>query len=417
MTLLNRSLSSQKDKSTSMSEISIHDRVERFLDRKFRASRSFATKETYKGAINKFADFAYQDYNQELGKFLDNMLNNVLDPIEVLDNFYTYLTKTPNPLSKKIGYSNATIRQYVTTAKEFLNDVGCKIYSEDIRRKFKLPRQIMTYTEGLTKEIIAQILRLANYKLATVILIACSSGMRLGEILQLKLSDIDFTTNPTTIGLRAETTKTREARITHISKEATQALKDYLAKSKTAKKNDDYIFLINYEEKLEKLAKSKKSSGKLKARMEKKLEGINEEEKTRFRIRITKHNFEKQLNHVITDIPELNKRAENMRFHVHFHAFRYFFKTQVTDAHESDFAESLMGHKSIKLVYYRQNAKKRQKTYLDVEHALTISETEHIEKNYSVLQQDNQQLREELNSLSAKFRDLEKRIEVSKPHS
>ena len=48
-----------------------------------------------------------------------------------------------------------------------------------------------------------------------------------------------------------------------------------------------------------------------------------------------------------------------------------------------------MGHKSIKLVYYRQNAKKRQKTYLDVEHALTISESEHIEKNYSELQQDN----------------------------
>ena len=61
---------------------------------------------------------------------------------------------------------------------------------------------------------------------------------------------------------------------------------------------------------------------------------------------------------------------------------RYFFKTQVTDAHESDFAEALMGHKSVKLVYYRQNAKKRQKTYLDVEHALTISETERIDENY-----------------------------------
>ena len=395
MTLLNRSLSSQKDKSKPLSEISICDRVERFLDRKFRTSRSFATKETYKGGINKFKDFAYQDYNQEFDKFLDNILSNVLDPVEVLDNFYTYLTKVPNPYSKRIGYSNATIRQYLITAKEFLNDVGCKIYSEDIRRKFKLPRQIITHTEGLTKEIIAQILRLANYKLATVILIACSSGMRIGEIVQLKLSDVDLTTNPTTIAIRAETTKTRESRITHISREAAQALKDYLAKSKTAKNNDHYIFLFNHE---------------------KKLEILNEEE-TRLRVRATIHNFENQLNHVIADIPELNKRAENMRFQVHFHAFRYFFKTQVTDAHESDFAEALMGHKSIKLLYYRQNAKKRQKTYLDVEHALTISETEHIEKNYSELQLDNQQLREQLNSLGAKFRDLEKRIEVLNPNS
>jgi len=395
MTLLNRSLTNPNDKSTPMSEISIHDRVERFLDRKFRTSRSFATKETYKGGLNKFKDFAYQDYNQDLDKFLDNMLNNVLDPIEALDNFYTYLTKIPNPFSKRIGYSNATIRQYVITAKEFLNDIGCKIYSEDIRRKFKLPRQITTHTEGLTKEIIAQILRLANYKLATVILIACSSGMRIGEIAQLKLSDVDFATNPTTIAIRAETTKTREARLTHISKEATQALKDYLAKSKTAK-NNDYIFLFNHETKLDLL---------------------NEEEKTRRRVRATIHNFENQLNHVIADIPELNKRAENMRFQVHFHAFRYFFKTQVTDAHESDFAEALMGHKSIKLLYYRQNAKKRLKTYLDVEHALTIAETEHIERNYSELQLDNQQLREQLNSLGAKFRDLEKRFEVLNPQS
>jgi len=400
-----------------MSEISIHDRVERFLDRKFRTSRSYSTKETYRGAINKFKDFAYQDYNQDLAKLTDNMLNKVLDPIEVLDDFYTYLTKIENPLTKKIGYSSATIRQYVITAKEFLNDVGCKIYSEDIRRKFKLPRKVSTYTEGLTKDVIAQILRLANYRLVTIILLACSSGMRLGEILQLKLSDIDFTTNPTTIKIRAETTKTREARITHISKETTKALKDYLAKSRPNAKNDDYLFLISYEEKLEKLSKSKNTSRKLYNKIKEKLEGLSSEEKHQFRFRITKHNYENQLSRVIDDIPELNKRAENGRKHIHFHAFRYFFKTQVTDAHESDFAESLMGHKSVKLVYYRQNAKRRQKTYLDVEHALTISETEYIEKNYTEIQQDNQELREELNSLIGKFRELEKRIEISKSHS
>ncbi len=400
-----------------MSEVSIHDKIERFLDRKFRMSRSYSTKETYRGCINKFKDFAYQDYNQDLAKLTDNTLNNVLDPIEVLDDFYTYLTKIENPMTKKTGYSSATIRQYVITAKEFLNDVGCNIYSEDLKRKIKLPRKVSIYTEGLTKDVIAQVLRLANYKLATIILLACSSGMRIGEILQLKHSDIDFTTNPITIKIRAETSKTRESRITHISKEATKALKDYLAKTKTNAKNIDYLFLISYEEKLDKLAKSKKPSRELYNKIEKKLDGLSSEEKIQFRFRTTKHNFQNQLRRVIDDIPELNKRAENGRKHIHFHAFRYFFKTQVTDAHESDFAEALMGHKSVKLVYYRQNSKKRQKTYLDVEHALTISETEQIEKNYTELQQDNQDLRGELNFLIGKFRELEKRIEVSIPHS
>ena len=410
MTLSSRSLSNWRGKPTPMSEISINDVVERFLDRKFRVSRSYATKETYRGTINCFAEFAYQDYNQKLDSLLENILNGVLDPLEVLDNFYTYLTKIPNPLSKRIGYSNSTIRCYVTTAKEFLNDVGCKIYSEDIRRKFKLPRKIVIYTEGLTKDIVAQILRLANYRLSTLILIACSGGMRLGEILQLKLSDVDFTTNPTTIILRAQTTKTRESRIVHISSEATQALKDLLAKSD--KTNDDYFFLLNYEERLQKLGESKTSSGKLKEKMEKKLQGLSSEEKLSFRIRITKHNFENQLRRVTNDIPQLNKRSENGRFQVHFHAFRYFFKTQVTDAHESDFAEALMGHKSLKLVYYRQNAKKRQKTYLDVEHALTISETEKIDENYSELQKDNLELRGIVDGLSRQLRNLEKQIKI-----
>jgi len=57
MTLSRRSLSNREEKPTAMSELSINN-VERFLDRKFRASRSYATKETYRGAINRFAEFA-----------------------------------------------------------------------------------------------------------------------------------------------------------------------------------------------------------------------------------------------------------------------------------------------------------------------------------------------------------------------
>jgi len=413
MTLSSRSLNRRDGRLPSMKEITISDRIERFLNRKFRASRSYATTQTYRGTINRFSEFAYQDYNQDLNALIDNVLNQVLDPIEILNDFYTYLTQVENPQSKRIGYSNNSIRQYVTTVKEFLNDCGCKIYNEDIRRAFKLPKKVTTITDGLTKEVIAQIVRLANYKLATAVLIACSSGMRIGEIIQLKISDIDFTTNPTTIQIRAETTKTREGRITHITQEATQALKDLLAKTKKT----DYVFLEDYDKKIESLSKSRNATGKLKERMKKKYDGLSSEEKQQFRMLVTKHNFQNQLKRLKVDIPELSTKSENGRYNIHFHAFRYFFKTQVTDAHESDFAEALMGHHSIKLVYYRQNAKKRQKTYLDVEHSLTISETEHIEKNYTELQQDNLQLREELNSLVAKFRDLEERIEISKSHS
>ena len=43
---------------------------------------------------------------------------------------------------------------------------------------------------------------------------------------------------------------------------------------------------------------------------------------------------------------EHNSKNENMGSSTHFHSFRAWFKTQVTDAHKSDFDKALMGHKS-----------------------------------------------------------------------
>lgn len=119
-------------------------------------------------------------------------------------------------------------RVYLTIAKDFLNYLGCKIYIEDIKQRFKLPNARHVYEEGLTKETINRIVRFANPKLATAILMLCSSGIRISELLQLRIQDIDFEKNPTTVLVRAETTKTRETRITCISSEATSALQDYI---------------------------------------------------------------------------------------------------------------------------------------------------------------------------------------------
>ncbi len=232
--------------------------------------------------------------------------------------------------------------------------------------------------------------------------------MRLGEIVQLKLSDIDFTKNPITIIIQAETTKTREARITHISSEATKALKDYLTRLIPPKKNDDYVFLLQHKDRI-KLAKNDNRSDRIE-HLESQLESMTSEERYAKSVATTCHNLQQQLVRVIRDNPELNKKSENDRSEIHFHAFRYFFKTQVTDAHESDFAEALMGHKSLKLVYYRQNDKARSKTYLDAEHASTIADTEKIDQNYSKLQKDNYELRGIVESLSQQFRNLEKRV-------
>src|SRR6185437_14670701 len=196
-------------------------------------------------------------------------------------------------------------------------------------------------------------------------------------------SDIDFSTTPTTIHLRAETTKTRETRITHISAEATESLKDYLRRTygwtENSPMGDSYIFMSNDRD-------YSNSAEYYKA------------------VRSGCTTLQQSLLLIVKSIPELYLKNENGRNSIHFHAFRAWFKTQVTNAHQSDFAEALMGHKSLKLVYYRQNDKDRLKTYLEVESALTISDFTRFESSM-------EDLKAELASVKADLEMQKQRIE------
>lgn len=382
MMTLSRSLSNYSNESDNM-QVQIQDIIEHYLEKKFRISHSFATKSVYRAALKKFIEFARIRYNFSFEQLLSQILEKNSDPLEILDEYYTFLSNYQT--KRKKGYSSEAINQYIRVAKDFLNHQGCKIYNEDMKLKFRLPKRVSSYQRGLTREAINRVIRFANPKLATIILIACSSGMRIGEIIQLKLSDVDLSLSPTTITIRGITTKTRETRLTHISSEATNALKDYLARYGTL---NEYLFLREHELK--------------------DFEISDEEKYSRFVV-ATKHNLESQLERCIKKIPELNAKNEN-QYWIHFHAFRAWFKTQVTDAHQSDFAEALMGHKSLKLIYYRQNDKVRSETYQNIEYSLIISDTEKLDQNYSDMQRDNQELRGIVDSLSRQLQNLERRI-------
>ena len=403
----------------------IDDIISRFLDDKFTISRSFQTRLAYSKGINKFLEFLTKRYNLDLMRFLSQVKETKqIDPIESLAEYRVFLTKYPRKGGKN-GYSNITIRSYFSVAKELLNRQGCKIYQEDLRQRITPLKITRTYEKGLTREIINRILRLAHPKLAAAILMACSGGFRLGEIVQLRLSDVDFRKNPTEVTIRAATTKTRQTRITCISSEATTALNDFISKSLEKEKNpgkEKYIFLKHHEERISELKNKivqKKSAGqqinfwnKVLQNWESELKKLGSDERYSKDVRVAINSLESQLLRIISAIPDLNEKNENGNNLIHFHAFRKFFKTQVTDAHQSDFAEALMGHSSIKLLYYIQNDKARSETYRQIEHAVTIADTEKFDQNIVEMQEDYQDLRKVIDSLSRQLKNIEKRIEV-----
>lgn len=217
----------------------IEPKFDQYLERSYRLSKSYGTVRTHLTALHKFQKFC--DTKSNLSEILYELKQNKLDPVSLLDEFFTFMSHG--------SIKNRTIVGYLSIVKDYLNFHGMHIYSEDIKQKFRTPKPEVFFEEGLTKSILNRLLQNSIPKLRVGILLACSSGMRVGEIIQLKFSDIDFTTNPTTIKVRRETTKTRETRFTHITTETTKILRDYVIKKKQSKKSKyPYLFMNHHGE-------------------------------------------------------------------------------------------------------------------------------------------------------------------------
>ena len=76
-----------------------------FLERKFRVSRSLSTKNNYNSAIQKFIKFLEVQHDFGLLEILKEIESKNTDPVDVLDDFYSFLTQYKRENSEKIGYS------------------------------------------------------------------------------------------------------------------------------------------------------------------------------------------------------------------------------------------------------------------------------------------------------------------------
>ena len=80
-------------------QLVIQDKIEAYLERKFRLSRSYSTRESYKVVLHRFIDFVQIHYKTDFSQFLRNVLDAKKDPIEVLDEYFSYLAGGEKPCS------------------------------------------------------------------------------------------------------------------------------------------------------------------------------------------------------------------------------------------------------------------------------------------------------------------------------
>ena len=338
-----------------------------YLDTVYLQSHSVSSVKTYRTAIvgtkSGFRLFLQEKYNCDEVQLAYRVENEELDIYKVLSEYVIFLDKR--------GIKAKTIRLWLTIVKGYFTFMGIEVFSEKCRQRVKLPKVQRLKKEALTKELLIKLLHNLPAKLQAAALLALSSGLRVGEITGLTLADIEFNLEPVKINVRAETSKSNEDRETYISKEASDALQDYLQR-----------FFGWREDSPNKKIQSLRIFG----RTNKIKDGDS------FRLPTPKEqlsnsiNLQKALIRVINKVPELNKLGRNGRRVIHFHAFREYFYTEVSNASGSNYAHALMGHHEYLDTYYTLSKKEQVRLYKNAEPALTISDYTKIEKNLETMQ-------------------------------
>ncbi len=162
--------------------------LQEYLDSCYAVSHSTATVNGYKNAITGktkgFRKFLKEKYHCDEIELVIRIKNEDLDVYQVLKNYVIFLDKS--------GLMPNSIKQFFHAVKGYLIHLGVEVYSEKCKQYVKLPKILRKRKEALTKEVLVRILGVVSFKLRVVFLVAISSGMRIGEIGGLRLSDVDF---------------------------------------------------------------------------------------------------------------------------------------------------------------------------------------------------------------------------------
>jgi integrase len=341
------------------------------------------TVRTFKWVLGSFCKVIYGDkknLSQKLERYLTENRNYEKD----IENFYISLNGKP-PLSKRLMISNL---------KTFLLDNDIELsrkFWKRLRERNKETPRAVSFDKVPEIEDLRKIFTHFGAKPKALFLILTSSGLRIGEALQLLLSDIDFTTEPVTIRVRAETTKTGSKRITFISDEAIEALQEWLKIREASIET-----IINRTNRKRKIK-------------------VNKNRIFPFELGNASFMWREALHKAKLD--QRDSTTGRNKFHVQ--VLRKFFRTQMVTAMPVDVVEALMGHEGyLNAVYRKYSRKQLRDFYKKAEYTVAIFKDidkimkikKEIGKTKSELEQHNKSLRIQINDLKAKNIELEREI-------
>ena len=331
---------------------------------------SKATAYTYKSALKKFFQSVYHEEDVDVEEYCDKYFETKRDYEEDIKRFFVSIKAEP-PKS---------VQTWLAAVKSFLmeNDV------ELPQRFWKRISKRIGSTRAVTEDIVPsnvqlrQILSHMRVKGKSFSLVLASSGMRIGELLQLKLDEVNFDVSPTRMNIRAEYTKSGGRRYAFISDEATETLKEWL---KIREKNLRTA-----------IGRSKHKPPKGEAPQR----SIEDQRIFPF----TKQSAYTIWNNAL-DNTKLNGIDDRTNRHkIHPHVLRKFFRSRMATIIPVDIVEALMGHEGyLTEVYRRYTSEQLGEYYKKAEATINIFGAVGVGAEFS-------KLKEEHTGLSAVVEDL-----------
>jgi integrase len=178
----------------------------------------------------------------------------------------------------------------------------------------------------------------------TLYLLLVSSGMRIGEAIQLQPSDVNLDLTPIRINIRGSTTKSGDGRVVFASREAKEALLEW------SKIRDEYL-------------------RKAVTRNSMHPKSLDD---TRW-FPFTTANARFYWNRALEKSQHSDRDSSTKRRILHPHVLRKYFRSRLSEVIPVDVVQTLLGHKSyLSTEYRRYSPEKLAEYYLQGEHVLSV---------------------------------------------
>ncbi len=183
-----------------------------------RQYESPSTKKSYRTGIKLFFKTVYPDSSEDLDSLSEKYLREKRDHREDVITFKESLKgKAPMIIGSRLNSIRVFLDENeINFPKRFFKNLNGKV-TEAISEE-KIP----------SNEELKRILEYLPTQGKALSLVLSSSSMRIGEAVKIGESDVDLNRDPVRVKIRAEYTKTGKRRITFISPEAKESVKEWM---------------------------------------------------------------------------------------------------------------------------------------------------------------------------------------------